>query len=145
MKHLCDVNFWVALAMGSHSKHEIARGWFEKIDEADSMLFCRPTQQGFLRLISDKSLFRDEPVTNREAWVIYRELRRDSRVGWLDEPAGIEALWMERTSLASHSPKVWMDGYLAAFAQLGNARLVTFDQGFRAYKGLDWIDLNQLK
>ncbi len=36
-----------------------------------------------------------------------------------------------------------MDAYLAAFAVLTETRFVTLDKGFRVYKGLDWVDLNQ--
>lgn len=35
--------------------------------------------------------------------------------------------------------KVWMDAYLAAFAQAAGARLVTNDVAFRAYPILDVV------
>jgi predicted nucleic acid-binding protein len=46
--------------------------------------------------------------------------------------------------LAAHTqpaPKRWMDAYLAAFAIAAGQRLVTFDQGFRSYAGLDVLML----
>ena len=33
------------------------------------------------------------------------------------------------------SPKLWMDAYLAAFAEMANLQIVTFDQG---YKYKEW-------
>ena len=35
-----------------------------------------------------------------------------------------------------HSPKLWQDAYLAAFAVATDVCLVTFDQGFRKFRRL---------
>jgi toxin-antitoxin system PIN domain toxin len=140
MRHLCDSNFWVALARESHGHHSYAVDWIQTLGEDDRLGFCRSTQQSFLRLLTNGSLVHLSKVSNREALHAYREVRRDSRVVWLDEPAGLEEKWFSFANLSTASPKVWMDAYLAAFAVLSGARLVTFDRGFRVYRGLDWVD-----
>lgn len=43
------------------------------------------------------------------------------------------ALWRTFADLGTASPKVWMDGYLAAFAVAGGLRMVTLDADFRIY------------
>ena len=47
--------------------------------------------------------------------------------------------------MESARPNLWMDAYLAAFALLSEARLATYDKGFNAFKGLDWINLGSLR
>lgn len=37
------------------------------------------------------------------------------------------------------SPKLWMDAYLAAIAITGGFQLLTTDQGFKQFAGLDLI------
>jgi predicted nucleic acid-binding protein len=39
------------------------------------------------------------------------------------------------------SPRLWTDAYLAAFALAGGHRLVTFDQGFLRFPGLEVLRL----
>ena len=145
MQHLCDANVWLALSRASHQHHELAVHWFEGLKEIDTAAFCRATQQSYLRLLTNPIITSQPPLTNREAMTGYRELRRDFRVVWLDEPKGLENLWWTYAERTTPAPKIWMDAYLAAFAQLSHARLVTFDQGFKAYKNLNWINLNKLK
>lgn len=43
--------------------------------------------------------------------------------------------------LFTHSPKIWMDAYLAAFAIAGGLRMVTLDGDFKAFvpQGLDLV------
>ena len=54
-----------------------------------------------------------------------------------EEPAGLEALWRRFAVRGTASPKLWMDGYLAAFALAGGYRMVTTDTAFRQFAGLD--------
>ncbi len=145
MLHLCDANFWIALTRASHNHHEKVVRWFEGFGEDDTFAFCRATQQSYLRLLTNAYVTHQPPLTNREALAGYLNLRRDSRMIWLDEPEGLDALWFRYAGIAQAAPTIWMDAYLAAFAVLAQARLVTLDKGFRVYRGLDWIDLNQVK
>ncbi len=75
-------------------------------------------------------------VTLQQAWQAYDALFADPRVGYVEEPTGIEPVWRSLTQHQSFSPKVWNDAYLAALAQTVDLEVVTFDQGFAQYKNL---------
>ena len=73
-------------------------------------------------------------MTNNQAIAVYRRLRQDPRVGWLDEPEGLENKWFALASLRTPAPKRWMDAYLCAFARSVGADLVTFDRGYLQFE-----------
>jgi uncharacterized protein len=141
MLSLPDSNVWVALAIDRHEHHEAALAWFDEVADDHSACFCRMTQNSFLRLVSSKSIFKEDAMTNDHAIKTYRQFRLDPRVGWLGEPPMLEARWFADASIKSPAPKRWMDAYLSAYARLAGAQLVTFDAGFRQYQptGLDLI------
>lgn len=130
---LPDSNVWVALATDRHRHHRAACDWFDALSDDAPARFCRMTQNSFLRLMTVVEFQREDVLTNAQAISAYRSLRGDPRVGWSDEPARLEDVWLHLAAAASASPKRWMDAYLAAFAQGGGLRLVTFDRGFSAH------------
>ena len=144
--NLPDTNVWLALALSKHTFHAAARGWFLKQSGSTSVLFCRSTVQSFLRLLSTEALMRPyglPPLTNAEAWGIYLGFRSDSRIGYVDEPKGIDELWERLAVRKTVSPKLWMDAYLAAFALRGNLVCVTTDDAFKQFKSLNTIILSK--
>lgn len=137
---LVDTSVWLALLLDQHRFHAAARAWLREAGTSDRPVFCRATQQSLLRLLTTSAVlapYGNPPLTNAQAWSSYAALRADARIGFADEPAGLEALWQQLTSQPAASPKLWMDGYLAAFAVAGEYRLVTTDAGFTHYAGLD--------
>jgi uncharacterized protein len=46
----------LALALSKHAHHTVARDWLETVEEPASVVFCRPTQQAFLRLLTNASV-----------------------------------------------------------------------------------------
>jgi toxin-antitoxin system PIN domain toxin len=141
---LADTNIWLALSLSKHSFHDRARSWLDQLDASDSLCFCRSTQQSFLRLITTKAVMSPygiEPLSNKAAWGVFDDFLSDTRIGWLDEPAGLNPRWKKLASGSNPSPKLWMDAYLAAFALVQPCRLVTTDKAFRQFKGLDPIVL----
>ena len=138
MDLLCDSNVFVAIAVGAHSHHQTASRWFEKRREEDICYFCRATQNIFLRLVTTKQLMNEHVCTNEQAIELYRKLRTDARVGFMNqEPAGVEMLWLKYARITEVAPRRWMDAYLAAWAKAANMRFVTFDRGFKVFEGLD--------
>jgi len=131
---LLDSNVWVSLAIDRHKHHRHAVDWFGKASDDASTCFCRMTQNSFLRLLSLKALFEEDTLTNNQAIAVYRRLRQDPRVGWLDEPEGLEIKWFALASLRTPAPKRWMDAYLCAFARSVGADLVTFDRGYLQFE-----------
>src|SRR5437867_1390919 len=116
---LCDHNLWLALVMAPHEHHVAAVALWQAQSDSESLLFCRSTQQGFLRLLTTEAVFRPYglwPRTMNQAWDIYHRLGKDGRVAYRDEPAGLAAVWERLTSGNDARPKMWMDAYLAAFA-----------------------------
>ena len=130
---LLDTGLWVGLAFGSHPQHRLAREVFEAADSERPVAFCRATQNRFLRLLTTpaiQALYGGPAVTNAQAWAKSQELLALPQVVWLAEPVALESEWKRCACVATASPKVWMDAYLAAFAIAGGLELVTFDRDF---------------
>jgi toxin-antitoxin system PIN domain toxin len=125
---LSDVNVWLALTFDSHVHHAAATTWFNGLSN-EVCFFSRLTQQGFLRLATNVSVFGKHAVTLQEAWQKYDAILSDPRVSFADEPAGVENHWRSFTQKRAFSPHVWNDAYLAAFALAGKLELVSFDKG----------------
>ncbi len=64
-----------------------------------------------------------------------QDLRRDWRVTFATEPAGVETGWIHLMS-ATPAPPSWTDAYLAAFASGHGYGLVSFDRDFARWKDL---------
>lgn len=142
-RSLPDTNVLLALTLSGHPHHTAAASWLDGVDDRDDVLMCRATQQSLLRLLTTATVFapfEEEPLTNAEAWAVSDALLSDLRFSLVDvEPPGTLAGWRAHSSRSSSSPKLWMDAYLAAFAQAAGARLVTNDAAFRAYPALDVV------
>lgn len=145
--HLCDANVWLALALSGHVHHGPARDWLDIIDEDESVVFCRATQQALLRLLTNSAVlapYGNPALTNAEAWGVHEGFAADHRITMrADEPDGIERLWRRFARRGSSSPKLWMDAYLAAFARAGGYRMVTNDTAFRQFDGLELVILGR--
>jgi toxin-antitoxin system PIN domain toxin len=143
---LADSNIWVALALAKHPFHFAARDWFARQKLPTAVLFCRVTQHSFLRLVTTSAVvapFGLPPLTNQEARATYERFLADERISWVSEPRGVERHWKKFAGNAKPSPKLWMDGYLAAFALAGGYRLVTTDKAFKQFRGLDVVVLGR--
>jgi toxin-antitoxin system PIN domain toxin len=143
---LADTNFWLALSLSKHVFHDSVRNWFAAQSADRSVLFCRSTQQSYLRLLTTEAVTRPygiPSITNAVAWRIYEELVSDPRIEWAAEPdaEAVQAQWKAFASPGKSSPKLWMDAYLAAFALAGGLQLVTTDIAFGQFKGLKSIVL----
>lgn len=132
---LPDINVWIALTVDGHPHHRSAQAWYDT--SQDTCCFCRLTQQGFLRLASNRAALRDHAVNLQKAWQLYDAILSDPRVVFAEEPEGIEDQWRAFTQRRSFSPKVWSDAYLAAFARTGSLELVTFDKAFSQFPKLN--------
>lgn len=136
-----DINVWIALASDRHVHHEAAKNWFAAV-ELGGAAFCRVTQMGFLRLITNRHVMVADVVTQKEAWQVYQKLSRDPRVTYLHEPSGIENEWQRLTQSGSASTNTsWTDAYLAAFALMRGLKAVSFDGGFEKLLGANAIIL----
>ena len=135
MNYLADVNVWVAFTLVGHTHHAAARQWFEEA-KTDEILFCRVTQHGFLRLLTNARVMGANVLGAAQAWSLYDTFLTDSRVRFAAEPPGIEVAWRNATRPEHIGPNFWTDAYLAAFAMTAEVAIVTFDRGFRDHRGV---------
>ena len=77
-------------------------------------------------------------LTQAGAWIAFDHFSDFWNGTLLEEPPGIEKQFRRQTNRDEVSPKVWADGYLAAFASAGALQLVTFDRelGLRAKRSI---------
>jgi len=131
MTFLPDVNVWLALASQRHA-HSVSCGeWLESV-APEGALFCRVTQMGLLRLLTNATVMGDDVVTSRDAWRAYRTILADERIGFAPEPLALEEHWRKLTSLDGPAPKLWTDAYLSAFARAAGLRFVSLDRAILA-------------
>jgi uncharacterized protein len=130
-----DANVWVALTFDSHPHHASAKSWFDGLSD-EPILFCRMTQQVFLRLATNPSVGGPDTLTLPGARQAYDTYLADPRIAFAAEPATIEQHWRGFTQGGAFSPNAWNDAYLAAFAISGGYQFVTDDKGFARYPGL---------
>jgi len=130
--HFPDVNVWVALTYEGHVHHLIAADWFRKLSPDATLVFCRFTQLGLLRLLTTKAVMGDEVMTQPQAWGAYDRWLQDPRVTFADEPADLEPRFRSYTRRPQPATKDWADSFLAAFAAAGQLTVVTLDRGLRA-------------
>ena len=128
---LPDVNVWLALASRRHVHATICSDWLNSID-GDQVAFCRVTQMGLLRLLTNESVMGSDVLASRDAWRVYRSMLADERLEFAPEPFTLEPEWRKLTSQERPTPRIWTDAYLAAFARSSGMQLVTLDQGAAA-------------
>lgn len=135
---LVDTSLWVAAYFEEHEFFKPANHFISARSAKDPALFCRATEQSWLRLVTTPSLhrlYKAPTLTNRDAVAILSNWQSQDRVRCINaEPEGIRALWLELASVPFASPKVWMDSYLAAFAITGGLPFSTLDADFRRFE-----------
>jgi len=136
---LVDVNVWIALGYPGHRQHRVATEWFG--NRSSTAYFCRHTQLGLLRLLTNARVMGPDVKSQIEAWRYYDALRKDSGIGFLDEPSMVETILRDLTQARTRSPNTWSDSYLGAFARALDLSIVSFDTVFRAMTGVDAVVL----
>ena len=141
---LADVNIWLATLVAAHPHHGAAARWWraEVVPAGSQVAFCRLTQLGLLRLLSNERVMGPSRMDHARAWTVVRDVAAQTHVEFLTEPAGIDRRLADLSLRRGSSPSFWSDAYLAAFALAGRHRLATFDLGFRRFDGLDLLLLN---
>lgn len=97
----------------------------------------RSTQIAVLRLLNSPAVMGVDVCDGKEAWIVVDQLFKDRRIVLLSEPSDLEQRLRSLTVKIKHSPRMWPDAYLAAFAIAVRRKLVTSDRGFLGYAGLD--------
>jgi uncharacterized protein len=141
MIYLPDVNVWIALASDRHVHHLSAKRWVDEIRK-EQIAFCRISELGFFRLLTNRHVMQDEVLEPVQAWRTYENMRADPRIIFLPEAAGFSEQWRKAGIEVSGGPNGWTDAYLAVFAHQANATIVTFDCGFKAISGCNVVALS---
>lgn len=135
---LVDTSVWVAVFYEEHESFPAAAAFISARRSTDPALFCRATEQSWLRLATTASLhrlYRTASVTNREAVAVLSNWLSQPHIDCLEtEPKGTRHLWLELAEIPSASPKVWMDAYLAAIAIRAQLPLATLDADFQRFE-----------
>jgi len=58
ISYLIDINVWLAMTWDRHPQHASAVRWHDSIKDV-TLLFCRFTQLGFLRLPTNRQVMGD--------------------------------------------------------------------------------------
>lgn len=77
--NLCDHDVWLAPVLPVLVHHRDAKAWWDGL-QAERALFCRSTQQGFLRLPTTPAVLAPyglPPRTQSQAWAIYHGIMSD--------------------------------------------------------------------
>jgi uncharacterized protein len=130
-----DVNVWLALTHERHAHHATARRWLDS-EHDPQLYFCRFTQLGLLRLLTNEQVMAEDVLSQRKAWQTYRRWLEDSRINFHREPesAEFESLFEDLSTRSYPATKLWADAYLAAFAKSSGLTLVTFDRALERTK-----------
>ncbi|MBI5660405.1 MAG: PIN domain-containing protein [Nitrosomonadales bacterium] len=95
---------------------------------------------GLLRLSTQPKVL-SRTLTHEEAWSIYRQYLANPAVCFLAEPASTEAQFATLSLSGIMPHRLWTDAYLAAFAIAAGCRLVSFDDDFQRFDGLNFLHL----
>lgn len=134
---LLDSNVWLAAAFAEHPAHAVSRRVLCSASADEPALWCRATQQSFLRLASTPVITQayGVPKTNNgDAWAALQTFLALPQVDVIDEPPELGRAWCQLGAIEQAAPKRWMDAYLAAFAITADLVLISLDQDFRQFE-----------
>ena len=130
--YLIDINVWLILSLEAHPFYKLASDWMQTLPKGRTrLLFCRVTQLGLLRLLTNPSVMGKKVLTTSKALGILDRWNEDPRVDFAIEPKGLESAFRQSLEGFANKPatKVIMDAYLVGFAVVEKATLVSFDKG----------------
>lgn len=137
---LPDVNVWLALSVTHHPHHARARAYWRH-EAAPDVSFCRVTMLGLVRLLSQPRIMGAAAMNPARALGAVGRWQALPEVSHRPEAATLDAVF--ESLVADDLPaRLVTDAYLAAHAISGGMRLVSFDQDFRRFGGIDLLLLD---
>jgi toxin-antitoxin system PIN domain toxin len=116
--------------------HGTAARWLDSLEANDRIYFCRITQMGLLRMLTNRAVMGDETMTQKAAWKAFDAWLQDVRVEYIEEPGMLEAHFREASNRSSASHARWTDDYLVAFARATGLQLITLDKKLQGESGV---------
>lgn len=137
---LVDINVWLAISYDLHAHHDRAVQWFESIQDGQAV-FCRLTQLGLLRLLTNAAVMDADVMGQARAWQAFDKLLTDARVRFMPEPEQLDPAFRLRTRSNKPATKAWADAYLSAMAEVSGLAIVSLDRAFAAMSGVKAVIL----
>jgi uncharacterized protein len=135
LRYLLDVNFLIALLIGSHVHNARAHAWWRENMRA-GWASCPITQNGFVRIVSQPNFAA--PLSVLEAVELLTDATRDTdHEFWADNISVLDGQYFDHGKLLRSDAIT--DAYLMALAVKHESRLVTFDKSIpiKAVRGAD--------
>ncbi len=108
-------------------------------DGSQCIAFTNSSMTSFVRLLMNPHVMLGSPLSVGDAWATYLDLRQRQGVIHQAETDGCVPVlhrWIEASLVTQ---RVFADAHLAAVAVATNARVVTFDDDFKRFPGLDLL------
>jgi toxin-antitoxin system PIN domain toxin len=134
MTYFPDVNVWIAMSLPGPIHYPAAVDRFNRTNE-NQIAFCRVTQMGFLRLLTNRHVMGANVLTPARAWQAFDDLLRNAKIFFAEEPADLRE-WRTIMHRPGAGSNAWTDAYLAAFAIASRFTVVSFDAGFPRHRRL---------
>ena len=137
---LPDLNVWLALASPAHQHHSNAVSYWEE-QAAQQVLFCTVTALGLVRLVMQHKVMGDAALTAAAASALLDQFVQQPGVSYAQPSSeGWDVFhgFMRQSEL---SPRLCTDTHLASLAIINQWRLVSFDQDFQLFPGLNLLQL----
>jgi uncharacterized protein len=83
------------------------REWIDTVE--DRIVFCRVTQMGLLRLLTNRHVMGLDALLPARAWSIFDAFLTDSRISMFSEPRGLEHYWRNSTIRQKDGSNWWTD------------------------------------
>lgn len=137
---LLDANILISAFRRDHPDHLPVKKWLEQtLQDGDAVTFPPIVEIAFLRIVTHAKVLKN-PSTRGEAEKFLHAIRQSGCFH--------EATWSPRVRAHFHTfchdlnlrGDDMNDALLAATAVEMRARLVSRDQGFARFKGLQWLD-----
>ena len=125
-----------------HSNHLSAIEYWRE-SAAERQIFTSITRLGFVRVSSISLDFLSGQDAVRAATQMYDSWIKDPNVHFENEPGAIWGIFADFVTGGYVLSKTSTDAYLAAFAIAGGYRLVSFDQDFSRFPGLQFLHLRK--
>lgn len=132
---LVDVNVLLPLLLPQHMAHAAAASWMAT--QSRSLRYALPVQLGVLRLLSQPRIMGSSALAPKQALNTWNQLVTATGMQELHAPRPSHPdVLAQLIAGRDAAPNLWTDAWLAALAISLDCEMVTFDKGFRSFRGL---------
>jgi len=136
-----DLNVWLALASPTHEHHHQAARYWEQ-QAAQQVVFCDVTAIGLVRLVSQAKVMGPEVKSPAEASQLLQAFCAQPGVAMGCPQTSGWDVFHAFLRQGDVPPRLCTDAYLASLAVANGWRLVSFDNDFGRFAGLNWLQLS---